>query len=64
VNVVKACSGVPVRCSLGGNQGLAIFASGYPQSAAIACDAHAPTSAIGAKETVDTVRPSRKDSAL
>jgi hypothetical protein len=53
LNVVKAGSGVPVKFSLGGNQGLAIFAAGYPQSEPITCDAKAPTSTIGAKETVN-----------
>jgi Tol biopolymer transport system component len=40
-NVAKAGSGIPVKFSLGGNQGLSIFASGYPKSQQIACDASA-----------------------
>ena len=43
---------MPVTFTLGGDQGLAIFAAGYPQSSSIACDAHAPTSPIGEKATV------------
>lgn len=38
LNLVKAGQGVPVRFSLDGDQGLAIFADGYPQSTQIACD--------------------------
>jgi hypothetical protein len=37
VNTVKAGSAVPVKFSLGGDQGLNIFATGYPKSAAMAC---------------------------
>jgi hypothetical protein len=37
VNVVKAGSAVPVKFSLGGDQGLAIFAKNYPVSAPMAC---------------------------
>jgi hypothetical protein len=37
VNVVKAGQAIPVKFSLGGDQGLAIFAAGYPKSAAMAC---------------------------
>jgi predicted extracellular nuclease len=46
VNTVKAGSTVPVRFTLGGDQGLAIFAPGYPTSVAYACDAAAPVDAI------------------
>ncbi len=38
VNVAKAGSSVPIKFSLGGDQGLAIFKSGYPLVTAIACD--------------------------
>ena len=48
-NVVQAGVGVPVRFSLGGDQGLDIFAAGYPVSAKIACGG-APQDAI--EETV------------
>ena len=37
VNRVKAGSGVPVKFSLGGDQGLDIFAAGYPKSERIDC---------------------------
>ena len=38
VNRAKAGQSIPVKFSLGGDQGLAIFASGYPQSQPIPCD--------------------------
>jgi hypothetical protein len=38
LNVVKAGSAVPMKFSLGGNQGLAIFAAGYPVSSSMPCD--------------------------
>jgi hypothetical protein len=37
---------VPVKFSLGGDQGLDIFAAGYPISATIACDATADVDGI------------------
>jgi hypothetical protein len=40
-NTVKAGSAVPVKFSLGGNQGLTIFAAGYPTSNVAACAAAA-----------------------
>ena len=43
---MNAGSGVPVRFSLGGNQGLAIFAAGYPKSGQIPCDAADPVTDI------------------
>jgi parallel beta-helix repeat protein len=46
LNVVKAGLGVPVKFSLGGNQGLLIFAAGSPSSTAIGCDNAAPTEDI------------------
>jgi hypothetical protein len=49
-NTVKAGSGVPVKFSLGGDHGLAIFASGYPLSQAIACDSGIPSDSI--EETI------------
>lgn len=36
-NVVKAGSAIPVKFSLGGNQGLSIFTSGYPTSNVVTC---------------------------
>lgn len=37
LNVVKAGSGVPIKFSLNGYQGLNIFANGYPASATVTC---------------------------
>jgi photosystem II stability/assembly factor-like uncharacterized protein len=37
LNVTQAGSAIPVKFSLGGDQGLAIFAAGYPISSKIAC---------------------------
>ena len=42
VNTVKAGSGVPLKFSLSGNQGLDIFAPGFPASQAVACVGGAP----------------------
>jgi hypothetical protein len=38
VNVVKAGQAIPVKFSLGGNQGLQIFAAGYPKSMVMTCN--------------------------
>jgi hypothetical protein len=46
LNVAKAGSGVPLKFSLGGNQGLSIFAASSPSSTAIGCDNAAPTEDI------------------
>jgi hypothetical protein len=40
-NSNKAGSAIPVKFSLGGNKGMNIFASGYPQSVQVACDGEA-----------------------
>lgn len=50
INQVNAGKTVPVKFSLQGNQGLWIFAPGYPKSQVIACDAKAPVESI--EETV------------
>jgi predicted extracellular nuclease len=42
LNSVKGGSSIPVKFSLGGNQGLDIFLSGYPISRPITCDLNAP----------------------
>jgi hypothetical protein len=42
VNSIKAGSAVPVKFSLGGNQGLSIMAAGYPTSKEVACGSTAP----------------------
>jgi hypothetical protein len=41
-NRVKAGSAIPVKFSLGCNQGLNILAAGFPQSGLVACDTHEP----------------------
>jgi hypothetical protein len=51
-NAVKAGSAVPVKFSLNGDQGLNIFAVGFPKSVQIANDVTAPVELIGATETV------------
>jgi hypothetical protein len=51
LNVASAGSAIPVKFSLGGNQGLAIFAPGYPASSPIQCDANEPGTTI--EETVN-----------
>jgi hypothetical protein len=42
LNLMAAGSSVPLKFSLGGDQGLSIFAPGYPASSPIACDANEP----------------------
>jgi len=51
LNLATAGSSIPVKFSLNGDQGLAIFAEGYPASSPIACDASEPGAAI--EETVN-----------
>jgi hypothetical protein len=50
LNVAKAGSGIPVKFSLSGNQGLGIMAAGSPSSRKIACDSSSPLDAV--EETV------------
>jgi len=57
LNSVKAGSAVPVKFSLSGNQGLNIFAAGYPTSNVAACDA-------GATEDVVEVTVTAGNSSL
>jgi sugar lactone lactonase YvrE len=45
-NQVNAGRAIPVKFSLNGDQGLDIFASGYPKSQAIPCDLSAPVDPI------------------
>jgi probable HAF family extracellular repeat protein len=52
LNAAKAGSAIPVKFSLGGNQGLAIFAAGYPKSQKIGCDSSALVDVV--EETVTT----------
>ncbi|HEX9371361.1 MAG TPA: PxKF domain-containing protein, partial [Roseiflexaceae bacterium] len=46
LNSVKAGSAIPVKFSLGGNQGLNIFAAGYPKVQPITCDSGTPSDEI------------------
>jgi hypothetical protein len=46
INVTNAGSVIPVKFSLGGNYGLAIFQSGYPASEQISCEALALQDAV------------------
>jgi hypothetical protein len=45
-NMVKAGQAIPVKFSLNGDQGLNIFATGYPKSQSITCDSTAPVDGI------------------
>jgi len=56
LNGLKAGSAVPIKFSLGGNKGLSIFASGYPQSKQVACDTGAALDDIDATETAGNSR--------
>jgi Trypsin len=46
LNSVKAGQGIPMKFSLGGDQGLNVLASGYPRSEQIACDSTEPLDQI------------------
>jgi hypothetical protein len=46
MNQMNAGRAVPLKFSLGGNQGLAIFATGYPTSVSIQCSTLAPIDAV------------------
>jgi hypothetical protein len=46
LNVAKAGSAIPVKFSLGGDQGLNIFQPGYPRVTTVSCNTSAPTDAI------------------
>jgi hypothetical protein len=46
LNVIKPGQAVPVKFSLGGNRGLAIFAPGYPAMETIVCASGVPTDLI------------------
>lgn len=50
LNLAKAGSAIPIKFSLGGDQGLDIFATGYPKSQPIVCDNSA--SVDGIEETM------------
>lgn len=51
VNEIKAGQAAPVKFSLGGDQGLNIFAAGSPSSVQIACDSNLPISDVEETET-------------
>ena len=46
MNIAKAGSAIPVKFSLGGNRGLAIFAAGYPRVVTTVCATGVPTEEI------------------
>jgi hypothetical protein len=46
LNVAKAGSAIPVKFSLSGDQGLDIFATGYPKAVVIACDTSVLTDVV------------------
>jgi hypothetical protein len=46
LNVAKAGSAIPVKFSLGGDQGLDIFADGHPKAVRIACAKGEPTDVV------------------
>jgi hypothetical protein len=46
VNSVKAGVAVPVRFSLGGDRGLAVFADGYPASVEVNCTGGVPIGSL------------------
>ena len=50
---MKAGSGVPVKFSLGGNQGLNVLKSGYPKATPVACHPNS-TVPLDAIETTTT----------
>ena len=51
VNMVKAGSTVPLKFSLGGYRGMAVFAAGYPASAAHSCSSTSPTDQLESTAT-------------
>ncbi len=50
VNVVNAGRAIPVKFSLGGNQGLGVIAAGFPTSKTVACGSTAGS--VGGEQTV------------
>ena len=61
LNSAKAGSAIPVKFSLGSNQGLEVLAKGYPNSQKIGCISGAPMDAI--EETVSAASSSLSVSA-
>jgi hypothetical protein len=56
LNVAKAGSAIPVKFSLGGNQGLDIFQTGYPRATTVSCNGS------GATDTIETTVPAGSSS--
>ena len=54
LNTAKAGSAIPVKFSLGGDQGLAIFQVNSPASQPITCESSAPTDALEETATAST----------
>jgi hypothetical protein len=54
VNIVNAGRAIPVKFSLGGNRGLAIFAPGYPRVVTTTCGSGGPTDEIETTVTADS----------
>jgi hypothetical protein len=54
LNEVKAGQGVPIKFSLGGNQGLNIFADGYPASQQVGCADNVPINVLEETDTTGT----------
>jgi hypothetical protein len=54
VNTVKAGSAIPIKFSLGGDRGLAIFAPGSPTSRPVSCSTSAPVDSIEQTTTAGT----------
>ena len=46
MNQMNAGRAVPIKFSLGGDQGLAIFATGFPQSSPLQCDTQIPSDSV------------------
>lgn len=51
INEVKAGQGIPIKFSLGGNQGLNIFAAGYPASQQVGCADNVPVNVLEETDT-------------
>ena len=54
LNTVTAGSTIPVKFGLGGNRGLAIFATGFPGATKINCDSNLPVDAIEETSTANS----------
>jgi hypothetical protein len=53
LNAVTAGRAIPVKFSLGGNRGLAIFATGYPAVVTVSCATGVPIDQIETTVTAD-----------